>query len=182
MDRPNGDGLFEPGELGPIVQRFGGPYSSIAPSLERPYADEFDLGAQIHPLRALDLSISFFRRDDKHRLAAVNTGVPPSDFSPVTILDPGSDGIPGTFDDQSLTVYQQNSASFGQDHYVLINPPDLRTLNKGAQVEIRTTWRNLLLDASFVAEESLGPTNPGDAASRAIPEWLARFTWTPTRS
>ena len=168
IDR-NGDGLFEPGELGPIVQRFGGPYSSIAPSLERPYADEFDLGAQIHPLRALDLSISFFRRDDKHRLAAVNTGVPASDFSPVTILDPGSDGIPGTFDDQSLTVYQQNSASFGQDHYVLMNPPDLRTLNKGAQVEIRTTWRNLLLDASFVAEESLGPTNPGDAAFESDP-------------
>ena len=168
IDR-NGDGLFEPGELGPIVQRFGGPYSSIAPSLDRPYADEFDLGAQIQPLRALDLSISFFRRDDKHRLAAVDTGVPPSDFSPVTILDPGSDGIPGTFDDQTLTVYQQNPASFGQDHYVLMNPPDLRTLNKGAQAEIRTTWRNLLLDASFVAEESLGPTNPGDAVFESDP-------------
>ncbi len=89
IDR-NGDGLFEAGELGPIVQRFGGPYSSIAPSLERPYADEFDIGAQIQPLRALDLSIGFFRRDDKHRLAAVDTGVPPSDFSPspLSIRDP----------------------------------------------------------------------------------------------
>lgn len=168
IDR-NGDGLFEPGELGPIVQRFGGPYSSIAPSLERPYADEFDLGAQIQPLRALDLSISFFRRDDKHRLASVNTGVPPSDFSPISINDPGSDGIPGTFDDQTLTVYQQNPASFGQDHYLLTNPPDLRTLNKGAQADIRTRWRNLYLDASFVAEESLGPTNPGDAAFESDP-------------
>ena len=168
IDR-NGDGLFEPGELGPIVQRFGGPYSSIAPSLERPYADEFDLGAQIQPLRALDLSISFFRRDDKHRLAAVNTGVPPSDFSPVTIIDPGSDGILGTFDDQTLTVYQQNPATLGQDHYLLTNPPDLRTLNEGAQAEIRTSWRNLFLNASFVAEESVGPTNPGDAVFESDP-------------
>jgi hypothetical protein len=168
IDR-NGDGLFEPGELGPVVQRFGGPYSSIAPSLERPYADEFDLGAQIHPLRPLEMSISFFRRDDKHRLAAIDTGVPPSDFTPVTITDPGSDGILGTFDDQTLTVYQQNPASFGQDRYLLTNPPDLRTLNKGAQADIRTRWRNLLLDASFVAEESLGPTNPGDAAFESDP-------------
>ena len=162
-------GPFEPGQLGPIVQRFGGPYSSIAPSLERPYADEFDLGAQIQPLRALDLSISFFRRDDKDRLAAIDTGVPPSDFTPVTILDPGSDGILGTFDDQTITVYQQNPATLGQDHYLLTNPPDLRTLSKGAQAEIRTTWRNLFLNASFVAEESVGPTNPGDAVFEEDP-------------
>ncbi len=168
IDR-NGDGLFEPGELGPIVQRFGGPYSSIAPSLERPYADEFDIGAQIQPLRTLDLSISFFRRDDKHRLAAVNTGVPPSDRSPVSIIDPGSDGLLGTFDDQTLTVYQQNPATFGQDRYLLTNPADLRMLNKGLQAEIRTRWRNLLLDASFVAEESFGPTNPGDAVFESDP-------------
>src|SRR5579872_1962465 len=162
IDR-NGDGLFEPGELGPIVQRFGGPYSSIAPSLEGPYADEFDVGAQIQPLHALDLSISFFRRDDKDRLAAIDTGVPPSDFTPVTIIDPGSDGILGTFDDQTLTVYQQNPATLGQDHYLLTNPPDLRMLNKGLQAEIRTTWRNLFLDASLAEVESFGPTNPGDA-------------------
>ena len=162
IDR-NSDGIFEPGELGPLVLRFGGPYSSISPSLARPYADEFDLGAEITPARALDLRISLFRRDDKRRMAALNTGVPPSAFSPVSILDPGPDGIPGTFDDQHQTVYQQNPATFGQDHYVLTNPPDLRNLDKGLQAEIRGAWRNLFLAASFVAEESYGPTNPGDA-------------------
>ena len=162
IDR-NGDGLFEPGELGALLLRFGGPYSSISPSLGRPYADEFDVGAQIRPARALDLRITLFRRDDKRRMAAVNTGVPPSAFSPISILDPGPDGIPGTFDDQQLTIYQQNPATFGQDHYVLTNPPQLRNLDKGLQAEIRGAWRNLFLGASFVAEESYGPTNPGDA-------------------
>lgn len=175
----SGAGPFLPGQLGKVIQRFGGPFSSIAPSLERPYADEFDIGAQIQPLRALDLSISFFRRDDKHRLAAINTGVPPSDFSPVTIADPGSDGIPGTFDDQTLTVYQQNPATFGQDHYLLSNPPGLRTLNKGAQAEIRTHWRNLFLDATFVAEESMGPTNPGDAPFESDPGVLGSLYMDP---
>ena len=86
-----------------------------------------------------------------------------SAFSPVSILDPGPDGIPGTFDDQHLTVYQQNPATLGQDHYSLTNPSDLRNLDKGLQAEIHATWPNLVLGASFLAEESYGLTNPGDA-------------------
>ena len=162
IDR-NSDGLFEPGELGALVLRFGGPYSSISPSLARPFADEFDVGAEIKPARGMDLRISLFRRDDRRRVAAVNTGIPSSAFSPVSILDPGPDGIPGTFDDEQLTVYKQNPATFGLDHYLLTNPPNLRTLDKGLQAEIREEWRSLLLNASFVAEQSYGPTNPGDA-------------------
>ena len=168
IDR-NSDGLFEPGELGALVFRFGGPYSSISPSLARPYADEFDVGAEIRPTRGLDLRIGAFRRDDRRRIAAENTGVPPSAFSPVSILDPGPDGIPGTFDDQHLTVYQQNPATFGQDRYLLTNPSDLRTLDKGLQAEARAEWRNLFLNASFVAEESYGPTNPGNAVFQNDP-------------
>jgi hypothetical protein len=44
-----------------------------------------------------------FRRDDKNRIAAIDTGVPAQAFTPVSILDPGPDGIPGAFDDQRLT-------------------------------------------------------------------------------
>jgi len=163
IDR-NSDGLFQPGELGALLLRFGGPYSSMSPSIARPFADEFDVGAEIKPTRALDMRISFFRRDDRRRIAAVNTGVPFSAFSPVSILDPGPDGIFGTFDDQRLIVYQQNPATFGEDHYLLTNPPDLRMLDKGLQAEIGAQWKNLSLHASFVAEQSYGPTNPGNAA------------------
>ncbi len=60
-------------------------------------------------------------------------------------------------------MYQQNPATFGQDRYLLTNPLDLRTLDKGVQAEIRAVWRSLFLNASFVAEQSYGPTNPGDA-------------------
>jgi hypothetical protein len=162
IDR-NGDGLFQPNELGPLIFRFGGPYSSISPSLARPFADEFDVGAEMQPFRTLDLRVSFFRRDDKNRLAAVNTGVPFSEFAAIPIEDPGPDGLNGTFDDQTLTVYQQNPATFGQDHYLLTNPADLRMLNKGMEAEIHGAWRNLFFDTSFVAEEAFGPTNPGNA-------------------
>jgi hypothetical protein len=159
----NADGVFEPGELGALVLHFGGPYSSISPSLGRPFADEFDVGAEFAPNRTLNMRLSFFRRDDRRRIAAMNTGVPASAFTPVAILDPGPDGILGTFDDQRLTVYQQNPTTFGQDHYLLTNPPDFRMKEKGLQAEIRVRHRNLFLDATFVAEESYGPTNPGNA-------------------
>jgi hypothetical protein len=159
----NGDGWFEPNEQGALMARFGGSYSSISPSLRRPYADEWNVGAQIPlPLSTL-ASIHLFRRDEKDRLAAIDTGVTPQDYTPVTILDPGPDGIPGTFDDQRITVYAQNSATLGHDQYLLTNPAGLRTLNSGFDAQLRTAWRGVTVEASFVAEKSYGPTNPGNA-------------------
>jgi hypothetical protein len=159
----NDDGWFEPGEQGTLLARFGGPYSSISPSLRRPYANEWNLGAEVPlPLSTL-ASIHLFRRDEKDRLAAIDTGVTPQDFTPVTILDPGPDGIPGTFDDQQLTVYAQTAATLGRDEYLLTNPPGLSTLNSGVNAQLRSSWRGVTVSASFVAEKSYGPTNPGNA-------------------
>jgi len=160
---PNGDGLFQPGELGPLLLNFGGSYSSISPSLKRPYADEFDIGGQIDVARWLAVRMQLFRRDDKRRIAAIDTGVTSQAFSPRPILDPGPDGIPGTFDDQRLTVYEQNPATFGQDRYLLTNPAGLRTLNKGALMQIDARGRRITFRALFVAEESDGNNSPGDS-------------------
>ena len=159
----NGDGWFEPGEQGTLLARFGGPYSSISPSLRRPYADAWNLGAEMPLPFSTTGSIHLFRRDEKDRIAAINTGVPPQDFAAVTILDPGPDGIPGTFDDQRLTVYAQNPATLGHDQYLLTNPAGLRTLNYGVSAQLRTAWRGVTVLASFVAEKSYGPANPGNA-------------------
>jgi hypothetical protein len=159
----NSNGSFQPGQQGSLLQRFGGPYSSISPSLHRPYSDEFDIGAEFPLAPRSVASIHLFRRDGKDRIAAIDTGVPNQAFTPVSILDPGPDGIPGTFDDQRLTVYAQSSATLGQDRYLLSNPGGLRMLNTGLLAEASTQWRRLTLHASFVAEKSYGPTNPGDA-------------------
>jgi hypothetical protein len=162
IDR-NSDGWFEAGEQGPLIARFGGPYSSIAASLRRPYSDEFDVGARIAVLRGAFASIRLFRRDEKQRIAAINTGIPAQAFTPVSILDPGPDGIEGTSDDQQFTVYEQNPSTFGQDRFLLTNPPGLRTMNTGLIAELGDEWRRLAFRVSFVAEKSYGPTNPGNA-------------------
>jgi hypothetical protein len=159
----NSNGPFQPSEQGSLLLGFGGPYSLISPALRRPYSGEFDIGAAFPVARRSVASIHLFRRDDKDRIAAIDTGVPPQAFTPVSILDPGPDGIPGTFDDQRLTVYAQNPATLGQDRYLLTNPAGLQMLNTGLLAEAGTEWRRLKLHASFVAEKSYGPTNPGDA-------------------
>ncbi len=161
--RSNSSGSFQPGEQGSLLLRFGGPYSSISPVLRRPYSEEFEIGAEFPATRRSVASIRLFRRDDKNRIAAVDTGVPAQAFTPVSILDPGPDGIPGTFDDQCLTVYAQNSGTLGMDRYLLTNPARLKMLNTGLLAEAGTEWRRLTFRASFVAEKSYGPTNPGDA-------------------
>jgi hypothetical protein len=154
---------FQANEQGPLLARFGGPYSSISPTLGRPYADTFDVGADLRFAPRSNASIHLFRRDDKNRIAAIDTGVSAQAFTPVSIPDPGPDGTPGTFDDRSLTVYAQNPSTLGQDRYLLTNPRDLRFLNAGLVAELGTGWRGLVLHASFVAEKTYGPTDPGDA-------------------
>jgi hypothetical protein len=162
IDR-NADGWFQPGEQGALLQRFSGPFSSISSSLRRPYSDEFNLGAGITLAGRSFASIHLFRRDEKDRIAAINTGLPPQAFQPRSILDPGPDGTPGTFDDSRLIVYDQIPATLGQDWYLLTNPAGLRMLNTGLAAEVGIQWKNLTLHASFVAEKSYGPTNPGNA-------------------
>ena len=159
----NSDFQFQPSEQGALLARFGGAYSSISPSLQRPYADEFNLGAEFAVAPGTFAAMHLFRRDDKHRIAAIDTGVPASAFTPVAIVDPGPDGITGTFDDQALVAYNQNPATLGRDQYLLTNPPGLRAQSTGFVAETGGQWRNLSLHLSFLAEKTYGPTNPGNA-------------------
>ncbi len=163
IDR-NRDGVFQPGELGFLLMRFGGPYSSIDPHLRRPYSDEFDVGAEARVAARTTAGIHLYRRDEKDRLAAVNVGVPSSAYTPITLVDPG-DGTDGKSFEQlnRLTVYSQNPATFGQDRYLLTNPANLRFMNTGLTADLRTEIRGFLFEATFVAEKAFGPTNPGDS-------------------
>jgi hypothetical protein len=158
----NGDRQFQPAEAGPLLSVFGGPYSSIDTHFERPYADEIRAGAAISlPFNAF-ASASFFRRDEKRRMALVNTGLA-GEFDPTTVFDPGGDGIPGTGDDQRVIAYAQRASSLGADRYLLTNPQGLRNLNEGAVLETGLSRARYSARASFMAMKSFGPSNPGNA-------------------
>ncbi len=152
-----------------VVATFGGQYSQIDSHLKRPYADEFNVAAEARLPLESSASIRLFRRDEKDRIAAMDTGVPPSAYRPVSILDPGPDSIPGTFDDQTLIVYAQDPATLGKDQYLLTNPPGLRMLNEGLVAEAGSRWRTVRAHASFMAVKSYGPSNPGDSVLQNDP-------------
>ena len=153
------NGSTEPGTL---LRRFGGAYSSISPSLRPPYADEFRVQAEFSINSHSFARVQLFRRDDKNRIIAADVGVPFGAYSPVETLDPGPDGIPGTFDDRTLAVYQQSPSTFGADRYLLENQPDLRMLFEGFTAELASRFKQLTFHASFTADKSFGPTNPGN--------------------
>jgi hypothetical protein len=156
-------GLVYDAQTGQLLQRFGGAYSGIDPHLQRPYADGFNVSSELALPRQSALSIDLLRRDEKDRMAAVNTGVTAADYYPVVITDPGPDFIPGTFDDQSLVVYAQQPATLGHDEYLLTNPAGLRELTEALTATAGTHHQYADIRMSFTAEKSFGPTNPGSS-------------------
>jgi hypothetical protein len=103
-----------------------------------------------------------FRRTERDRIAAVNTGVPFSAYQPRSVLDPGQDGRAGTADDGMLTVYEQDPATFGQDRFLLTNPSGLRMDQRGVVAEGGFNKRGVSAQASLYVGKSWGPTNPGN--------------------
>jgi hypothetical protein len=148
---------------GTLLQRFGGAFSGIAAGLKRPYADEFNLSAELALPAHSAFSVRLLRRDEKNRIAAVNTGLPASSYQPVRMVDPGPDGLAGTFDDQVMTVYAQSPATLGHDFYLLTNPAGLRELNEALIASAGTRIGLAEVHASFAAMKSFGPTNPGNS-------------------
>ncbi len=159
----NGDGIAQPQELGPLLRVSGGPYSVIDSHISRPYTDEISLGVQQSIANRLTASVRFVRRDDHRLIALENPGVPSSDYTPVQYIDPGNDGIPGTADDQVLTLYNEKPSALGHDSLLLTNP-GLHATYKGFEAsvmaQVRNSWE---FSASFSAGQTLANTSPGNS-------------------
>jgi hypothetical protein len=160
----DGDGVAQPQEVGPLLRRFGGPYSAVARNIARPYTDEISFGLQENLGNRLTAYVRFFRRDDHRLIAVANTGVPFSDYTPVQYTDPGNDGIYGTGDDQVLTLYNEKPSALGNDFLLLTNPAGLHASYKGVQflvaARVRNSWE---FSVNFTAGQTLARTSPGNS-------------------
>jgi len=158
------DGIFQPGEEGTLLAVFGGPYSSVDPNLKRPYTDEYGIGLEHEIGNWLQMGLRLIQRDTRRLVHTVNVGVPFSAFTPVKVLDPGDDNIPGTSDDQILTVFNQDPRTLGQDHYLLTHPAGLNSTYKGLEACLtgRLAERGFF-SVSFTAYKSGGDGNPGNS-------------------
>jgi hypothetical protein len=154
----NGDRQYQTGEEGRLISRFGGQYSRIDPSLRAPYTDEITVGADFDLGGKVELGLTLMHRYEQRLVETVNIGVPSSAYSPVTILDRGGDDEPGTFDDQLITVYNQDASTLGRDYYLLTNPLGFRDFYQGLEVvaESKNWISGLYVQLSFAAFMSVG--------------------------
>lgn len=153
----NGDGVFQPGERGPLLARVGpgGPFSSIDPGLRPPRSKEVFVGFDA---RAGSWGVRFlaYHRREKDFVTSVNVGAPASVYDVSYVPDPGDD-IVGSTDDYLLPIYNRRPESFGQDRYLLTNDRE-KGQDKGLEVTIAgTIGKRLRLHVGATASKSFVP-------------------------
>ena len=169
----NGDRQVQPPEIGPLLRVFGGPYSTVGRNLRRPFTDEITVELTKQFGDRFVSRVRFFRRDDRHLVAVVNAGVPFSSYVPTLVTDPGNDGILGTPDDQSLTLFNRKPSALGKDFFVLTNPTGSRGSDKGFEIEMLKLFaRHWQAAGSFTAMHVAEPTSPGNRVFQNDPGFV----------
>jgi len=100
--------------------------ATIDPGLSNSYTDEYTAGIDQELIADLGVRVNFVRKIEQNPYASVNTsqdGTIPGVFSPVTRVDPGLDGITGTTDDRTITVYNLRSDLTNSNTPLLKNFP-----------------------------------------------------------
>lgn len=160
----NGDLAAQSPEISSLLRSFGGPYSALDRRLSRPFTDEVSVGLDQELGSGFHAAVRFFRRDSHRLIAATNIGVPPADYTPVQVPDPGNDGIPGTVDDHLLTLYNRDPAALGRDSFLLTNPPGGHASFKGFEIRLNKPLdRRWAFSASFTAMRTLAATSSGNS-------------------
>lgn len=166
----NHNGAFEQNEAGPLLSRFGGSVSAIDAKLQRPTTDEITVGYEDSLPHGVSFALRLFHRSDHHLIAVNNTGVPDSAYHPVSLTDPGNDGIPGTSDDAVFTVYSVDPSFLGRDFLVLTNRAFGDGTSRGFQLQLRYEAKDrFVVNASFTGTQTDVPTAPGNSPFRNDP-------------
>ncbi len=112
----NGDGIPQQGEylttpnfLGSV----GGIVTSVDPNLKRPYSDQVNVGYERQILGDLRVGISYYYRSTKQQISRINSAIPSSAYSPISVTNPLSG--------EALTIYNLAPAYVGKAAYVLTN-------------------------------------------------------------
>jgi hypothetical protein len=118
----NGDFLFQPGnaawtglqyvggEFGALQQTNNLALAAFDQSVPRPYRYESTVGIDHELFPNILLTVSYFHTQERDQQATVDQNIALWDqlFTPITLTDPGRDGVLGTADDAPIRVYNQN--------------------------------------------------------------------------
>jgi len=119
----NGDLNFQPGnaawdgtkyvggEFGNLNTTNGLAVAVFDPTVRRPKRDEVTVTVDHELFKNFLLDISYLRTREKDPQGTIDNSIDlwPSQYTPITVTDPGRDGLSGTADDAPLQVYNQNA-------------------------------------------------------------------------
>jgi hypothetical protein len=117
----NGDLVFQPGEQGTFLSRAGGLITSMDPNINRPYTDEVSAQLDRELIPDLRFSVVFTARRERDNFGNHEVGVPFTAHTPVQRVDVGPDGLAGTGDDRTITLFDQDRATLGQNRTLITN-------------------------------------------------------------
>ena len=158
----NGDLVFQPGETGAFLGRFGGLITSFDPGVRRPRTDELSASIDHELLPNLKLSVVFTHRRERDNFGNMDVGVPASAYSPVSRVDSGRDGLADTADDKALTIFAQDPATRGLNRFLITNSPvydqNHRSLEMTATKRFGNRWQMLAGWTISKTEQNLDPS------------------------
>jgi hypothetical protein len=159
MEDANGNGLLDEGEIdfnSPLAVNLPAA-NQVDPDIAPATTRELTLSLEHDLDFAFGVAVHFIYRKDQRLIDDVNPGVPFEQYEPVQALDPGLDLIPGTEDDQVMTVFNQSPESLGQDRFLLTNPEGFEGDYTGLRLEARRLLhRSWQMMASFSLGRSRG--------------------------
>jgi hypothetical protein len=120
----NGNRILDgPQELGAFLQTLGGAgFVRIDRNIKRPYSQELSGHFEQELVEGLSARVSYVYKNIRNDWAEVDLVRVGAYTIQRTVTDPGPDGVTGTSDDRSLTVYDR-PAGIGSDR-VFTNPTD----------------------------------------------------------
>ncbi len=161
----NGNGLLDAGEMGSLLRKDGPAFSTIDPSIRRPYVNEFMLSYLQDLGSGWRLTISGFLRETRDLIAVTNVGVTAVDYTAKPFEDIGDDRIFGNQDDMSFTVWNRNADALGHDVFLLTNADAANRVStyKGLDLTLVRAWNErFYFYAALTAMKIVGTTNPGN--------------------
>lgn len=110
----NGDLVFQPGELGAPSGSISAPLSADLLQdhfllTKRPHRNELTAGVDHQLVPDLRVSVTYIQRHEQDQIVTLEQNIPFDYYNQVSFPDPGPDGVSGTADDTSITVFAEKT-------------------------------------------------------------------------
>jgi hypothetical protein len=126
----------------------------VDPNLKRPHQWEYTAMVQRQVGRNTSVSLGYYGRRFTDLYTTVNSAVPPSAYTPVTITNP--------VNNQPLVVYNQDPATRGQVANLLTTIPGLKQTYNGVEAQVNTRLSKATVFAGLTIGKDYGDTDSGD--------------------